>query len=251
VSLPQAQPLNPAALHSPAQMPQSSEVKNEAQESTSNFGISPNRVADLVRAEPESVVHDHKPQTQPANAPKQMPQMPQNGKLPEPNNLAANAPNAPNSENQMPQSQTEAKAPNLAQPTGWGQLWRIERNGENYYRYALRFLDSAEVPKDLKKTRRQGGKITPQIEVKLANRRGRGRHADTRLDAARLRSRAINLAERIRSSATGRTTGDNLQQPQLNQVGTDRSEHVPQLRSVDTGESLPGVQLQSNRDWIM
>lgn len=232
-------------------MPQSTEVKHEAQESTSNFGTSPNRGADLVRAEPESVVPNHKPQTQPANAPKQMPQMPQDDKLPETNDLALNAPNAPNSENQMPQSQTEPKAPNLAQPTGWGQLWRLERNGENYYRYALRFLDSAEVPKELKKTRRQGGKITPQIESKLANRRGRGRHADTRLDATRLRSRAINLAERIRSSSTSRTPGDNLQRPQFNQVGIDRSEHLPQLRSVDIGEGLPGVQPQSNRNWIM
>ncbi len=87
----------------------------------------------------------------------------------------------------------------FARPTGWGKLWRIERNG-NYYIYRLRFVDSAETPKEYQRITWRGGKITPQIEAKFKQRKGRGRHADSRTDADRFRGRAFDLAKRIRSS---------------------------------------------------
>lgn len=87
----------------------------------------------------------------------------------------------------------------FAQPTGWGKLWRIERNG-NYFIYRLRFVDSKDTPKEYRRITRKGGKLTPQIEAKLEERKGRGRHAESRADADRFRSRAFDLAKRIRAS---------------------------------------------------
>lgn len=87
----------------------------------------------------------------------------------------------------------------FAEPTGWGKLWRIERNG-NYFIYRLRFVDSKDTPKEYRRITRKGGKLTPKIEAKLEERKGRGRHAESRTDADRFRSRAFDLAKRIRAS---------------------------------------------------
>lgn len=97
---------------------------------------------------------------------------------------------------QMPQMPQQANATNAttqtvenAQPSGWGKLWRIEKNG-NYYIYRLRFHPD--------RITRPGGKITAAIETKCHNRKGKGRHKESRQEAERLRSRALDIADRIR-----------------------------------------------------
>lgn len=173
----------------------------------------------------------------PPNAPKisgQMPQIPQ----------AANAPNAPmvNFENGT-----------FAKPTGWSKLWRLERNGI-YFKFRLRFTNSRETPQEIQRVTRQGGKISPKIERALRKRPGKGRHEASRVEAGRFRSRAIDLASRIRSSSR-RGDGGELE--------TDRSRsrapavphnsslvrgNMPQLPSVDGASELPGVR---ESDWVM
>ena len=117
-----------------------------------------------------------------ANATMQMPQMP----------------NATNATTESVEN-VDFSSVEYAKPTGWGKLWRIERNG-NYFIYRLRFVDSADTPKEYRRITRKGGRITPQIEAKFNERKGRGRHAESRTDADRFRSRAFDLAKRIRAS---------------------------------------------------
>jgi len=157
---------------------------------------------------------------------------------------AANAPNAPN----VTFANTE-----FAQPTGWGKLWRLERNGI-YFRYKLRFTNSADTPRELQKVTRQGGKISPKIERLLAKRPGKGRHEASRVEAGRFRSRAINLASRIRSSSRRGVDGEsgafdsggNIPTADLDR-GLER-DHMPQLPGVDRTEDMPGVR---KSDWVM
>lgn len=122
------------------------------------------------------------------------------------------AANAPNIVGEMPQIPQLANAPNapvatldnteFARPSGWGKLWRMERNGV-YFKYRLRFTDANSTPQEFKRVTRQGGRISPKIERALKKRPGKGRHEASRVEAGRFRSRAIDLASRIRSS-TGR-----------------------------------------------
>lgn len=101
----------------------------------------------------------------------------------------SNTPNAPNTQ--------LAEDTDFAQPTGWGSLWRIERNGK-YYRWRLRFTEGKDTPKEWRRLDRTGGKITPPIEAALNARPGTGRHRASRIAAERLRCRALAVAERLR-----------------------------------------------------
>lgn len=73
-------------------------------------------------------------------------------------------------------------------PSGWAELWRLERNGK-YGNWVIRFIEE--------RITRPAGRLTEAHQKILAARPGRGRHAASRADAARLRSRAIALAKRI------------------------------------------------------
>jgi hypothetical protein len=164
------------------------------------------------------------------NAPKisgEMPQIPQ----------AANAPNAPN----VTFENTE-----FARPTGWGKLWRMERNGV-YFRYRLRFTNSGETPQEFQRVTRQGGKISPKIERALSKRPGKGRHEVSRIEAGRFRSRALDIAGRIRSGA-GRGNASKSEtyrgDPDTPALPSDPSlvrGHMPQLPGVDGADEMPGV----------
>jgi len=78
--------------------------------------------------------------------------------------------------------------PVVAVPNEWGKLWRIEKNGR-YYVYRLRFHPD--------RITRPGGKITAAIDAKCHNRKGKGRHKESREEATRLRSRAFDIADRL------------------------------------------------------
>lgn len=78
--------------------------------------------------------------------------------------------------------------PVVAVPNEWGKLWRIEKNGR-YYVYRLRFHPD--------RITKPGGKITAAIEAKCHNRKGKGRHKESREEATRLRSRAFDIAVRL------------------------------------------------------
>lgn len=110
----------------------------------------------------------------------------------------SNATNATNATTESLES-VDFSSVAFAQPTGWGKLWRIERNG-NYFIYRLRFVDSKDTPAEYRRITRKGGRLTPRIEAKLQERKGRGRHAESRTDADRFRGRAFDLAKRIRAS---------------------------------------------------
>jgi len=95
---------------------------------------------------------------------------------------------------QMPQSNAtkrDTQDIEFARPSGWGKLWRLVQNG-NYYYYELRFINADRV-------RQKGGKITPAIARKLAARKGKGRHKESRKDAERFRGAAEHLASRLRT----------------------------------------------------
>jgi hypothetical protein len=186
-----------------------------------------------------------------------------------PNAPSANAPkvdgaNAPKKLEQMPQIPQMANAPNaprvtlenaeFAKSTGWGKLWRIERNGI-YFRYKLRFTDAKDTPQEFRKVTRQGGKITPKIEAVLRKRPGHGRHAASRLEAGRFRGRALDLASRIRSSAGRGVDGEvgafatERGNPASQDIdrGLGRGD-MPQLPGVDGTGEMPGVR---KSDWVM
>jgi len=173
-----------------------------------------------------------------ANTPKivgEIPQMPQ----------TSNAPNAPN---------VTFENTGFAQSTGWGKLWRLERNGI-YFRYKLRFTDSKDTPQECRKVTRQGGKITPKIARTLAKRSGKGRHAASRVEAGRLRSRALNLASRIRSGARRGIESEAI--PDAPERGNPRAtdlhrdlgrKDMPGLPGLDGTNEMPSVH---ETDWVM
>jgi hypothetical protein len=183
-----------------------------------------------------------------------------------PKKTAPNAPkidgaNAPKILEQMPQ----ANAPNIAtqtlknvefaRPTGWSKLWRLERNGL-YFKYRLRFTNAKDTPQEIRRVTRQGGKISPKIERALKKRPGHGRHATSRVEASRFRSRAIDLAGRIRSSAKRGSAGE------VGEFAAERRRDIPQahpdrnlgrvdmhgLPGVDNSDDMPGVR---EPDWVM
>jgi hypothetical protein len=92
---------------------------------------------------------------------------------------------------QMPNVELMTGDGGFDQSTGWEDLWRIEKDGNNY-RWRLRFTTD--------RRSRPGGKITPAIRRKLKRRPGKGRHLASRKVAERLRRRAELVAERIRAS---------------------------------------------------
>jgi hypothetical protein len=112
------------------------------------------------------------------------------------------------------------------------ELWRMEKKGKGTFIYVLRFV----------KTRitRYGGTITPYIENKLAERRGRGRWQQSRKDASRLRRYAHHLAAELNATTEGgiRRAGES------DAAGCGDSyrggAEVSRLQ-VDSNESLPNV----------
>jgi len=125
--------------------------------------------------------------------------------------------------------------------TGWEDLWRIEKDGETRYRWRLRFTAD--------RRGRPGGKITPEIRRKLKKRPGKGRHADSRQAAERLRRRAGLIAERLRASdrrrdvgKSNRTDGDDRRSPntRIDNPPLER-EQMPGLRELDNWPEMPDV----------
>lgn len=102
----------------------------------------------------------------------------------------------------------EAKTTNdgFDRPDEWVDLWRPERNGR-YYFLRLQYLDGADIPRELRRKTKPGGKITPAIEKLLGERPGSGRSAESRILAERHRGRAVAIAKRLQSDATGRAEG--------------------------------------------
>lgn len=131
-------------------------------------------VADSVPTEPDSVVQ---PQIESSNATNAT-----TGKC-----HTSNATNAT-----MQPEEVKAVAvtqnPVVAVPNEWGKLWRIEKNGR-YYVYRLRFHPD--------RITKPGGKITAAIDAKCHNRKGKGRHKESREEATRLRGRAFDIADRL------------------------------------------------------
>lgn len=202
-------------------------------ESVESDAVEPGKAADSVRVNSGQI-----PQTFKANATEQMPQ-----KLPA---------NATNFGSQMPQTWQASNATNattgtllnteFAQPSGWGKLWRLERNG-NYCNWRLRFTDGKETPKEFQRITRPGGKITARIEAKFAKRKGKGRHAESRADADRFRGRALDLAKRIRSISGSRGISEIASNATIHNPGNRDSwgSQMPQLRSLDDSNDLSGV----------
>jgi len=185
-----------------------------------------------------SVIDDQIPQPNATNATDQMPQNP--------------SPNATTFGEQMPQNWQASNATNativnptnteFAQPSGWGKLWRLERNGD-YCNWRLRFTDNAETPKEFKRLTRPGGKITSRIEAKFAKRKGKGRHAESRTDAERFRGRALDLAKRIRSVSGSGRTGETSPNATIHdpEYRDSRGAQMPQMRSLDNPDELSGL----------
>jgi hypothetical protein len=136
----------------------------------------------------------------------------------------------------------------FAQPTGWGKLWRIEKNGK-YFFYRLRFTDSADTPKELRRVTRPGGRLTPEIEKFSKRRPGSGRHKKSRIEADRYRSRALTVAVCFRSGVGSGTVGEDLPDGARGESRVDdrtpRREGMPQLPSLDLDERM--FELRSER----
>lgn len=73
-------------------------------------------------------------------------------------------------------------------PEGGPEIWRIERNGK-YYFFRNRFNRSTQ----------PGGRVTREIEIECAKRKGKGRHKKSRVEAEQFRSAAEYLAKCIRT----------------------------------------------------
>jgi len=224
------------------------EVRDGQKNETADFVGSPNRGDGLPDLRPMAVVAERgevadvigafEAKKPTANAPKivrEMPQMPQ----------GSNAPNAPT---------VTIENAGFAKPTGWSKLWRLERNGL-YFKYRLRFTNSNDTPQEFKRVTRQGGKIGPKIERALAKRPGSGRHAASRVEAGRFRSRAFDIAGRIRSSAGRGIDGEigafAAERGDLAPQDIDRNlgrSDMPQLSGVDGADDMPRVQ---ESDWVM
>ena len=209
------------------------EVRSERESEDNHRGRNLVRIGDLSGVPAVGFVKANAPKITSPNAPKMAGQMP-----------LANAPNAPT---------VSVENVEFAKPSGWSKLWRMERNGK-YFKFKLRFTDTKDTPRELQKVIRQGGKITPKIESALAKRPGKGNHAASRVEAGRFRSRAIDLAGRIRSSSrrgiereVGAFEGrPDHAAPDLNR-DLERG-HMPQLPGMDGADDMPGVR---ESDWVM
>lgn len=135
----------------------------------------------------------------------------------------------------------------FAKPSGWGDLWRLERNGK-YFFYRLRFTDSGDVPQELKRITQPGGKITPEIEAALRKRKGQGRHKESREEAERHRRRAIAVAGQFRPGAGGGIAGQGISGQQDSNSGAARGHDLPTVQPVDDGDD---VSCLSKSSWVM
>lgn len=111
------------------------------------------------------------------------------------------------------------------------ELWRLEKDG-NYCRWRLRFTKE--------RCSRPGGQITDAIAQILADRPGKGRHAEGREDSERLRREAEHYANRLRTSTRGRPAGTKPKQGRKDADRFTRRRQMPELQRVENGE-LPDV----------
>jgi hypothetical protein len=88
----------------------------------------------------------------------------------------------------------------LDQSTGWDELWRLEKDGNNY-RWRLRFTPE--------RVSRGAGKVGADIRRRLGQRPGKGRHQASRQDAERLKWRAEFTAVGLRTMPKRRIVGQN------------------------------------------
>lgn len=124
----------------------------------------------------------------------------------------------------------------IPEDDAWAELWRVEKDGRGNYRYVLRFVRERVI--------RPGGKLTPAVERRLAWRRGKGRHQQSRDEADRLRGFAEHLAAGYQSGSTRRLSGQtasNRTRPRSVTTGRDR---VRGVRGVGSRE-LPDVPTES------
>jgi hypothetical protein len=140
---------------------------------------------------------------------------------------------------EMPEVETLSGAEQFDQSTGLEELWRIEKDGENRYRWRLRFAAG--------RPGRPGGKITPAIRRKLKKRPGKGRHAESREVAARFRDRAEYLAEQLRKVSELRVKGASRgkHDDRRNETSADNSngqrEPVSEVQELDTWANVSDV----------
>jgi hypothetical protein len=101
--------------------------------------------------------------------------------------------NARTIDSQMPEI-TTGHFTEADQATDWSELWRIERDDDERYRWRLRFSKS--------RTSKPGGEINSAIKKLIKKRPGKGRHAKSRADAQRLGNAAQYLQNSLRSGDT-------------------------------------------------
>jgi hypothetical protein len=106
--------------------------------------------------------------------------------------------NARETETQMPGIST-GHFDQVDQASDWSDLWRIEKDGDSNYRWRLRFTKARKS--------RPGGRIDSGIRKLLKARPGKGRHAESRRDAERLRSAAEYLEISLRPGDPVRAFG--------------------------------------------
>jgi hypothetical protein len=95
-------------------------------------------------------------------------------------------------------------------PAAWMPLYLIEVYGKNKdrYCYRLRFRGGKdEDGKRLSQHTLPGGPITDEIRERIAQRRGKGRHKESRLDASRYSARSDAIARRLQRGTNARTPG--------------------------------------------
>jgi hypothetical protein len=140
---------------------------------------------------------------------------------------------------QMPEVETLSADAEFDQASGWDDLWRIEKDGENRYRWRLRFTTD--------RRSRPGGRITPAIRRKIKRRPGKGRHGDSRRAAERFRRRAELIAERLRAGDQGRAFGKSDAaagggRPNTRAHDSDlEREQMPAVRELDKWPEVPNL----------
>lgn len=118
------------------------------------------------------------------------------------------------------------------QSTGWNELWRLEKDGNNY-RWRLRFVTQ--------RVSRSAGKLTAKLARKLKDRPGKGRHQASRQDAARLQRRAESASVSLRASAERRAEGQKLS---AGNKGRTAGSNDPVVQH----EQVPGLQGLAQRN---
>lgn len=140
---------------------------------------------------------------------------------------------------QMPEVETVSGAEIFDQSGGLEELWRIEKDGPNRYRWRLKFTTA--------RASRPGGKITSAVRRRLKRRPGKGRHRASRELANRLRDRAIHLAEQLRkvselrTKSPGRGADDHRRAIARTDDSTAQREQLPELQNLDTWGQMPDL----------